>query len=329
MPRNHPRVNQTSTIMLQSWRGNCDLQILIYESSPDNFDLREVSKVTDYVVAYSCKGNSTIREEVETNKQLIMSIQETTGDNSELKRVCKQVMNKAAVSRLISKAEASLLLCDLSLTTCSEFIESVSVSNSLNLTVGTTRRTGILAAYAARPQDQENLSLHEFYPIYRNRILGKKPSIPHYVGINGSPTFPVTNSYARQVLIVYRPWRQYPINLQWKAEFDLFIRSRRCPESARLAYDRVVQRYYDGTKFVEPTSKDIDHSGNPISPSDEEVLLLAGLSGHDGNALTSHEMAGLHKGIDFDWGRSPQVCLKYATYCLSTTINIKQIFCRF
>ena len=92
MPRNHPRMNQTSTSLIQTWQANCDIQILIYKSNPDAPDLREISKVTDYVVAYSCKGNSTLQEEIETNKNLILSVKESTSDNAKLKRVCKQVM---------------------------------------------------------------------------------------------------------------------------------------------------------------------------------------------------------------------------------------------
>jgi hypothetical protein len=72
MPRNHKRLNQTSTHMLQSWRANCDLQILIYDSSPSNPNLTEVARVTDYVVSYACKGNTSLKEEREQNRNLIL-----------------------------------------------------------------------------------------------------------------------------------------------------------------------------------------------------------------------------------------------------------------
>ena len=76
MLRNHPRVNQTSHDLIQTWIGNCDIQIMIYESDPDNFNLREISKVTDYIVAYSCKGNATLWEETENNQRLILGTEE-------------------------------------------------------------------------------------------------------------------------------------------------------------------------------------------------------------------------------------------------------------
>lgn len=71
LPRNNPRLSQASIDMLQSWRGNCDVQILIYDSSPNSPALEEIAVVTDYVVAYSSKGNKTLREEREQNMLLI------------------------------------------------------------------------------------------------------------------------------------------------------------------------------------------------------------------------------------------------------------------
>ena len=73
MPRNHPRVNQTSSLMLQSWRGNCDVQLLIYDSNPKTPDISEIARVTDYVVAYSCKGNATLKEEIQQNIKISMA----------------------------------------------------------------------------------------------------------------------------------------------------------------------------------------------------------------------------------------------------------------
>lgn len=72
MARNHPRLNQTSMDVLQSWRGNCDVQILIYDCDTKNPDVSEIARVTDYVVSYACKGNTTTQEEKEHTKQLIM-----------------------------------------------------------------------------------------------------------------------------------------------------------------------------------------------------------------------------------------------------------------
>lgn len=71
MPRNHPRLHQTSLDLLRAWRGNCDIQILIYDSDPEHPDPNDIAKVTDYVVAYSTKGNKTLREEKQQMIHLI------------------------------------------------------------------------------------------------------------------------------------------------------------------------------------------------------------------------------------------------------------------
>lgn len=309
MPRNHCRLNQTSTRLLQGWRGNCDIQILIYESHPDNIDLREISKVTDYVVAYSCKAATTYQEEVQMNKKIVLSTQETTGDTAELKVLCKQLINKAASSRLISKAEASVLLGDLDLTVCSDLIESISISFNVRLSKNPTEinKRNLMWQYANRSADHEDKSLHEFYPIYRKQTLGKQTYIPHYVGVKGHPTFPISEGYARHVLIVYKPWRQYPSMANWKDTFETFIVSSECPKSARLTYNRVMQRFFDGTKFAETKASVPPPTNGDISKDDETTLLLAGLGGIPEDITGNIDFQFIERGIDFEWGNAAMV----------------------
>ena len=70
LKRNNERMIQTSMKTLQSWRSNCDVQLILYESDPRNPDLAELAKVTDYVVSYACKGNCTH----EAEKQAVLDI---------------------------------------------------------------------------------------------------------------------------------------------------------------------------------------------------------------------------------------------------------------
>ena len=69
--RNSSRMVQTSIKLLQMWRANCDVQLLIYDSDPRNPDLYEIGKVTDYVVSYACKGNATVESEREIMAALV------------------------------------------------------------------------------------------------------------------------------------------------------------------------------------------------------------------------------------------------------------------
>jgi hypothetical protein len=72
MKRNHNRITQSSMDMCQSWRANCDFQILLYDCDPFNPDPAEIARVTDYVVAYACKGNATLAEEKKQLKSLCL-----------------------------------------------------------------------------------------------------------------------------------------------------------------------------------------------------------------------------------------------------------------
>ena len=71
LKRNSTRMVQSSIKLLRLWRANCDVQLLIYKSDPHNPDVYEVSKVTDYVVSYACKGNSTTATVIQVMNSLV------------------------------------------------------------------------------------------------------------------------------------------------------------------------------------------------------------------------------------------------------------------
>ena len=63
LPRNHRRNVASSRYLLQGWRANCDIQVLLYECDPENPNPDEIARVTNYIVAYACKGNESYVEE--------------------------------------------------------------------------------------------------------------------------------------------------------------------------------------------------------------------------------------------------------------------------
>lgn len=65
------RVVQHSKTLLQGWRANCDIQLLIYRSHPNKPDLKEIEKVCQYVVAYAGKKNHTSKQEKEAMQNII------------------------------------------------------------------------------------------------------------------------------------------------------------------------------------------------------------------------------------------------------------------
>jgi hypothetical protein len=71
MPRNNQRAVQASSFLFQGWRGNCDIQYLLYSSEPDEIDVSDITRVTNYVVSYSCKGNKTEIQEKAGLKSIV------------------------------------------------------------------------------------------------------------------------------------------------------------------------------------------------------------------------------------------------------------------
>ena len=309
MPRNNIRLNQTSTALLQGWRGNCDVQMLVYKCDPKKPDSSEIARVTDYVASCSCKGNYSLKEERQHNRDLIMNAQEQTGGKNDVVRVCKQAMNKCAAKRLISKQEAMVLIADLPLTLCTEGFESVSLTNSKPVTLdGEVKQDKkFISRYMERAGAFENLSLYEYFHHMKNQNDGSRRLIPNFVGVCGTPKYPVTKDYARHVLTVYRPWRSMPKDIEWIEEFNRFINSPECPTSARMPYEREMHRHFDHMQHYEPTSAAVDHSGNAMSAESQELLELVGLRSHE---FTDYDDA-LFKSMDFgrehEWDKQPQV----------------------
>jgi len=70
--KDNSRIIQTSQKVLQSWRSNCDVQLILYDSDPAEPNLGELAKVTDYVVSYACKGNCTHEAEKQALADIVL-----------------------------------------------------------------------------------------------------------------------------------------------------------------------------------------------------------------------------------------------------------------
>ena len=86
LPRNNNRIVTTSKWLVQGWRANCDLQLLLYECDPLYPNPDEIARVTDYIVAYACKGTETLMEEMKQMKALILGCEDVSGTTKEVKK---------------------------------------------------------------------------------------------------------------------------------------------------------------------------------------------------------------------------------------------------
>ena len=332
MPRNHPRLNQTSRHLLQSWRANCDVQLLVYNSSPSKPNIAEIAKVTDYIVGYQCKGNHTWKEEREQTKKLILATEDVGLGKDHLRKIAKQIMNKTATKRIISKQEAMVLLAGLPLTMCTETVESISINNSTKLKTATDNKqdTRFITEYSKRPVECEHLSLYQYFLFMKNDgklpMKGKKYIIPNFIGYSGAPCFPISESYARHTIIVYTPWREYPTKRNWKSEFQRFINSQDVPTSCRMGYDRVMLRFFHNVYHYEPTSAKVDHTGNMPTEEALELLNLVGLQGYDIEDRDTYLMKCMDRGITHKWDRPPTVSTFFDTNHINKMPYIDLLF---
>lgn len=73
LPRMHSRwIVQHSKTLLQTWRANADVQLLIYRSNPAIPDVGEIEAVSRYCVAYAGKRYKTTKQEVDAIQNLIL-----------------------------------------------------------------------------------------------------------------------------------------------------------------------------------------------------------------------------------------------------------------
>lgn len=125
---------QSSKWQVLSWRANCDVQPIIYESNPKCPDFKEIARVTDYIVAYACKGVETFSQEKETIASLIRSAQEKTSCHRDVQRVARKILNKLCGDKLMSKQEAIVQATGLPLFECLEYIDYHSISGYMKIT---------------------------------------------------------------------------------------------------------------------------------------------------------------------------------------------------
>jgi len=224
-------------------------------------------------------------------------------------------MNKTSSKRLISKQECMVLLANLPLTDCTEEISTIPTNNSraLQREGENKENKSFVTEYEKRDDRYEHLSMYSYYVEARNtpkeiaRRRSKKISIPHFTGVNGAPTYPVTEAYARYTILVYRPFRAYPRGLDWKLEFENFINSPNCPVHCRMSYERVMRRYYDNLMHCEPTTTEHNHSQNELNQDDKELLTLVGLHESDLGENDDSLISTIERGLDFNWDKAPQV----------------------
>jgi len=90
-------MKQTSTSMLESWRANCDVAIIVYDADPSEFSARDVATISGYVVSYTCKDGVSYQSEHKQKSSISSRSNEATKQRSN--EATKQRSNEATKQR--------------------------------------------------------------------------------------------------------------------------------------------------------------------------------------------------------------------------------------
>ena len=305
--RNHPRVLQSSLYCVRSWRANCDVQILLYESDPMFPSAEDIAKATDYIVGYACKGNENLKTEKKHMSEIIVKANEVNGDNSDVTRTARKILNYTIGEKMISKQEAMVQLGRLRLFHCSETIETHSLSGFYKLHQGRSHAsTSLLQHYVSRPKALKDMTLYDFYyHCKRNPEKARDVCIPHFVGC-AKPVFPITEAYAESMLMLYVPWTsqtQYKGN-EAKFRLEELLKLDECPIQVKIGFERAKSRNKRKDGAPEPVANDsytYDYQdGNGIPDSLKEAIQIAGVLPNQNNAAYA-ELPDLDFGLDYTW----------------------------
>jgi hypothetical protein len=331
LKRTENRMKNTSMCMLQSWRANCDVSLLIYDQDPTKLNFRDIAQVTGYIVAYCSKGNASFSREREVLSEVCNSFEGGVSSipSIDTTSLIKKVLNRMSNSRIISKAEVSSLLLDLPLYKCTESFRHVPITPFVNIVEKNKQQNSnyvnVIQKYMNRTLQDKDFSLHEFtVKIEENERLKNlqdntnksiqmdhlmlpyrmKKRVVHATGLNGFPVFPVTYSYAKSTLIMYKPWSKLdPLKFVCGQssiidEFLQFLGEDSTPISVKLQYQIARESHYRRNANRDPDDSHenkIIENGTDIPEEIQDLLNAA-------NTFYDHQnLDQLDRGLSYDF----------------------------
>ena len=133
MPRDHPRVVQHSRYLMQSWRANGDVSLILSNSPPDNPSTDDIIAIIDYVCGYACKDSEPTGATADLFRDMVNAVDAADADQVTGKSMCAKMLIKTVGRRDISGPEASFELSGLALWRCSRPFTNLSMSGSRRL----------------------------------------------------------------------------------------------------------------------------------------------------------------------------------------------------
>ena len=325
VPCNNCRINACPEFALVSWRGNMDIQYLIYNTDPLNPDCQVIAKVCDYCVSYTCKGVKTTKEEINLNKCTVCRYTVTTDNQADQIRLVSQVLNKTTSSRLIPIQEVVVILLKLGMTTCTEQFDSISLNSCRVRTDDKVGYRNLVDMYAVRPSAYNNYSLYDFFHLKKNNtrkgdLVNVKKNVAtrtdrqqkivkvmHPVGAHTTPVYPPTPAYAQTMMKLYKPWRgRYHYDTaNAVGRFQAFVKESTCPLPIKLSYEREADRFYNKRLNHEVTASEMETNEEEMSEEDCTTQQLASWHVDITNVQDSVGGWNFDYGLSYKWDKDP------------------------
>ena len=223
--RNDPRVNPHQRIMLQNWRANVDLQIVI-----------DVEACARYIAKYAAKGEPTSMSAAAIFGSCVAKLSDTANPLTAL----RSSMLRFVGERDFSAQETAHLLLSLPLYSCTYSFVCVSLDGSSAIQTQTNTNgaqsaqqsateTSLLERYANRSEVESTfqgittLNLCTFvatYTVYHGELRRRSYEVivrtfPSY---SPNPTSSTYGRYCKYQLIKYKPWATDVSNLWGSGE---------------------------------------------------------------------------------------------------------------
>lgn len=292
--RNDPRVNSHNRMMIQHWRANVDLQMIV-----------DVEACARYMAKYASKG--------EPRSQPLSSIFKSSVDrlidDSDARTALRSAMVRSIGEQDFSAQETAHQLLSLPLVSCTFSFVALSLDGGRQLSKNKQSGEQILEPslldhYATRSglRDVNLIQFVSTYSVYRGEVQ-KRPSpvivrtFPQYPSNPGDERY---GQYCNYQLIKYKPWIGHPSNA-WSGTpytdascIDAYHSFLRLPVTAECV-PHFSQELDRAQQHVADVSSDSEDEEPPHSQEHDEWMLLCQLNPCYSDNSTTH----IHDSVDW------------------------------
>lgn len=281
--RNDPRVNSHNRLMIQHWRANVDIQMII-----------DASACARYMTKYASKSEPRSKPVSTVFKNCV----EKLSDSSDPHTALKSTMIRSAGERDFSAQETAHQLLSLPLVSCTYRFETLSLNNSraLSKDVHTGEHTiepSLIDCYANRLiLPKTNLiTFASKYTVYKSepRRRPKEVIIRTFPQYSPNPNDHNYSQYCKFQLIKYKPWKNN-FNHAWSGHSDTeegyiqayhsFLQSSQASEYIPQ-FNRDLHLAQEVQTLATSSSEENDQArGGNQDEEEEEWMLLCRLNQH-------------------------------------------------